>query len=530
VTYSGKNGVFITFKREFEFEKDIKIDFVIDKGSGELVPANPGSFLGEIDEFNLSGTEDIESAYDKISEYKQLVKNQIGVRVFRDGFGVKPYGMEDNDWLRLSRGQTSGGSFYLLRPENVIGFVSITAKENGFLAEKTDREGFIDTPYSKTFFTIINLIIQNINDVLDKTRRSYDEFKRKDAEAKGNIRSFIDTRDRLIATSRQSSAIEAETQKVHRELKATAKKVTEAVSKIKNEPLFSSAEENKALQILEEVDRILSTSNRLLENVNSLLQNAKKLEDDANYLEPKLDELERQIVQFSELAGLGMTAEAFTHEMYNLIDRLASQNDQTFRQLRKEGLINANLNIYFEHVKGFIQSTRIQLNHLAPSFKFNRETKQVIQMSEFVEELKRFYSTRFADIIDIHTAIKLDFSIKMNRGKLTQVLDNLILNSEYWLKQVIKTDNHFKAVINIEVDSSHLLVSDNGYGVLPAFESTLFQPFVTAKPSGEGRGLGLFIVQQLLDSVDTTIQLLQKRNEHNRRYLFQINFQNILVS
>ncbi|MDB5227809.1 MAG: virA [Bacteroidota bacterium] len=529
VKYSGKNGIFITFKRVFDFEKDIKKEIVIDDKTQKPILANPGKFIGEIDEFNISGTEEIESAYDKLSEYKQLVKNQIGVRIFRDGFGIKPYGMGNDDWLQLRKSQTSGGSFYLLRPDNVIGFVSITAKDNRFLIEKTDREGFIDTPYSKAFFNIINLTIQNVNDVLEKTRRSYDGLKSQDAEERGNIRSFKDTKDRLVSTAKQSAAIENETKAVHAELKATSAKVTAAVKRIKNEPLFSTHEENKALQILEDVDKILNASNQLFEKINTILQNAKKLENDANYLEPKINELERQIIQFSELAGLGITAEAFTHEMYNIIDRISAQTEQVAKQNKKENTSNTTFFVYVEHIKSFLHSIRIQLNHLAPSLKFNRETKQNIQISKFSEELKNYYATRFGESILINIKVNSDFSIQINRGKLTQILDNIILNAEYWLKQISKTDKKFRPVIDIEVKSPSIFISDNGYGVLPDFENTIFQPFVTSKPIGEGRGLGLFIVQQLLDSVDSTAILLQKRNEHNRRYIFQINLENLLI-
>jgi signal transduction histidine kinase len=529
VKYSGNSGVFITFKREFDFEKDIKKEMVVDQNTKKSVLANPGNFLGEIDEFNISGTEEIESAYDKLSEYKLLVKNQIGVRIFRNGFGIKPYGMGNDDWLQLRKSQTSGGSFYLLRPDNVIGFVSITAKDNKFLTEKTDREGFIDTPYSKAFFNIIHLTIQNINDVLEKTRRSYDGLKSQDAEEKGGITSFKDTKARLVNTAKQSLAVESETKIVHTELKATAAKVTAAVKKIKNEPLFSTHEENKALKILEEVEKILNDSNKLFEKINVILQNAKKLENDANYLEPKIDELERQIIQFSELAGLGITAEAFTHEMYNIIDRISAQTDHVIKQNKKDNTGSTTLYIYVEHVRSFLHSIRIQLNHLAPSLKFNRETKQNIQLSVFGDELKNYYATRFGDKIQMNVNVVSDFSVQINKGKLTQVLDNIILNAEYWLKQISKTDKRFMPAIDIEIKSPSIFISDNGYGILPDFENIIFQPFVTSKPAGEGRGLGLFIVQQLLDSIDSTAVLLQKRNEHNRRYIFQINLENLLI-
>ncbi|MBK9017986.1 MAG: hypothetical protein IPM82_30270 [Saprospiraceae bacterium] len=86
-------------------------------------------------------------------DYKTFIKNQTGVRVFRDGFGIKPFGFNQNDWLGLGKGQTSGGSFYGLRPHNVIGFVLISVYENIKLVEKTDREGFQDSPYSQNFFS-----------------------------------------------------------------------------------------------------------------------------------------------------------------------------------------------------------------------------------------------------------------------------------------------------------------------------------------------------------------------------------------
>lgn len=528
--YSGVDGVFFTFKREFDFEKDIKKEIILDEVTNESILANPGKFIGEVDEFNLSGTEEIESAYDKLSEYKQLVKNQVGVRIFRDGFGIKPYGMDDNDWLKLSKSQTSGGSFYLLRPENVIGFVSITAKDNKALSEKTDREGFINNPYSRSFFNMINLTVQNVNGVLEKTRRSFDEFKKGEAQAKGDIKSFQDTKDRLIDTAKQSNEIADTSKNVQEDLKNTFAKVDAAVTRIKSEPLFSSSDENEALKILEEVAKILSDSNQLFIKINAILENARKLEHDANYLEPKIDELEKQIVQFSELAGLGITAEAFTHELYNIIDRVSSQTDQILKKLKRDKIADASFYVYVEGVKSFVSLTRNQLNHLAPSLKYNRANKQSIKLSSFGEEVRNYYQTRFGSKIEFKLSVSSDFSVNINKGKLTQIIDNLILNSEYWVKEMQVSNKDFRPEIILEIKSPSLFISDNGYGISPNYESTLFQPFVTSKPAGVGRGLGLFIVQQLLDSVDASIVLLSKRNEHGRRYTFQVILESLIIN
>ena len=54
-------------------------------------------------------------------------------------------------------------------------------------------------------------------------------------------------------------------------------------------------------------------------------------------------------------------------------------------------------------------------------------------------------------------------------------------------------------------------------------EEDLFEPFVTMKRKGEGRGLGLFVCQQLLESESCAIELLPERNEGRRRYAFEID-------
>ncbi len=528
--YIGEQGEFFRFERMFNVPEDVSLEHLNAPLLEHPIAANPGAFFGEIDEFNLTGTEEVGSAFDKLSDYKALVKNQIGVRIFRDGFGIKPYGMEDNDWLKLSKSQTSGGSFYLLRPENVIGFVSITANENKNLTELTNREGFIDTAYSRNFFKLIDLAVGEINSVLGRTRRSYDDFKGIEGAAKGEIKSFADTKKRLVETAKQSEAIEKETQKVFRDIQTASTEVTKAVQQIKSQPLFATADENKALNVLETVEGLLKNANQIFEKITAILTNARKLEHDANYLEPRINELENQIVQFSELAGLGITAEAFTHELYNIIDRIGVQTDQVIKRVKSESGGNPTFFVYAEHVKSFIQAVRRQLNHLAPSLRFNRETKQEISLASFSAELKEYYEARSGGKIKVTPVIRNDFTINVNKGKLTQITDNVILNAEYWLNERTGSDNGFLPEITLEVNKPYLSVFDNGFGVSPVVESGLFQPFVTTKPKGTGRGLGLFIVEQLLDSVGGNIALLHQKNEHERRYIFQIDLEPLLIS
>ena len=127
--------------------------------------------------------------------------------------------------------------------------------------------------------------------------------------------------------------------------------------------------------------------------------------------------------------------------------------------------------------------------------------------------------------VSLEVKSELPLSITINEGRFIQVMDNLINNSCYWLRQ--QGDSADNPTIFITINRPWLYVSDNGNGIAPAVEESLFEPFVTMKPKGQGRGLGLFIVRQLLDAVGCSIVLDERRNFQNRRYIFAINLSNV---
>lgn len=177
-----------------------------------------------------------------------------------------------------------------------------------------------------------------------------------------------------------------------------------------------------------------------------------------------------------------------------------------------------------------ISALRKQLSHLAPSLKYVRETKDELSLIDFFEELRDFYTGRFKG-----SGIKIslekpfeNFVILINKGKFTQIVDNLILNSEYWLKEAVRRKEIVDPLITVRSEYPFFSIFDNGLGIDRSIESSLFQPFVTTKPKNIGRGLGLFIVRELLDSSGCSIMLLPDRNRFDRRYIFQIDLTGVV--
>lgn len=99
----------------------------------------------------------------KTSETKETLSNLLGLRISKNGFGVKPYGDIDGiqDWLGLGqkRVQDPGKN---IGPNLVLGYVYLFSPENEGLKEKTNREGFYE---NKAFNQLKGLLLRTMQEV-----------------------------------------------------------------------------------------------------------------------------------------------------------------------------------------------------------------------------------------------------------------------------------------------------------------------------------------------------------------------------
>ena len=228
-----------------------------------------------------------------------------------------------------------------------------------------------------------------------------------------------------------------------------------------------------------------------------------------------------------ETVALGLTAEAIAHEVFQIADNLARRTKSVQSKTKTSSAVEA----YLDHVQSSIMALRKQVSYLSPALRFVREKRERIVLADFLHDTINFYKPRLAKAtIEIRVVGQTDepFIVWMNRGKLSQICDNFILNSEYWLKQDLTAGRIEAGVINFELDRPFLRIADDGRGIDTVVEGALFEPFVSAKAKNEGRGLGLFIVKQLLDSEGCQIGVVPERNKYKRLFKFQIDLRGAL--
>lgn len=516
-----ENGL-IAFTKRFSFQNDMA-GLAILNGK----KCNPGRFSGKIYDFALTDNFGaISDVFNTASEYKEYVKTQTGIKIYRDGFAVQPYGFEGDDWLGMRKSQTSGSSFYGLRPENTVGYFAISEGENVHLKDKTDRQGFIENEYQFNFELIAITYIRKVCDsFIESVRRGYNEFIKKYKQENTGIRSIQQAYSEIRTTADASTGFTSRVSELRKEVRHFEESSDRAIKEANS--LFGKGNYEEALKVLEGNKATLARAQSLLAELEEFVSKAAQLSLSVDYIEPKIDAMEQQLDDFSTLAAVGMTAESITHEFPNLIKRLNEGNADFKKEVGSEPISRNACQDFSRQVAITTNTMTQQLRHVSPALRYARESKETFDLSHFFELQKSQFYDDYLKKYDVDLDVKDEspLSITINEGRFIQVMDNLINNSCYWLRQQeVSTE---PPTISIVIRRPWLYVSDNGTGIAPAVEESLFEPFVTMKPKGQGRGLGLFIVRQLLDAVGCSIVLDERRNTRNRRYMFAINLSNV---
>ena len=372
-----------------------------------------------------------------------------GIMVFRDGFRVLPYGGPDDDWLDLDRRALGSGGYKINRAQ-IIGRLQITNMENPALTDQTNREGLRDCEDKEALVALLRHVIQD------------------------QLRPFLNTVDAEIK-AREPIYIE----ELERRVEEEEEQIRENIIK-----LIANVPEMGREQTL--IDGIMEAVERL----SGLMTDVRELA--ASYQAGR--------EQLLNLAGIGLTVEVLAHELNrateHVIQTLAdfSSDDESGSLGTTVRLLDAQLNTLHK-----------RLRVLDPLSVSGRQRKERFDVTEVARDVIEDHRDRFARegiacklVVGPPTG-RGKLPIKAVRGMIIQVLGNLLDNSIYWLRQQkkITPDQRSEIVVSVETVSKEVSVTDNGPGVPSDQCDRIFEAFVTTKPAGQGKGLGLFIGREI---------------------------------
>jgi signal transduction histidine kinase len=234
---------------------------------------------------------------------------------------------------------------------------------------------------------------------------------------------------------------------------------------------------------------------------------------------------ESQMHELHALAATGLAAEGLVHEISDVVQALLNALSDLDKVSHALNIKNAKFlgNIKSAQASGRDIVNRIRfLDPMLRNVRATRESMDVKDLLARYSKHKQSYLEQNGITLIIEEQNER-FTIHANRGRILQVLDNLVNNSVYWLKLVASTLRGFTPTILIEARKPTIRVSDNGLGVDERIVPRLFDVFVSGRQDSTGHGLGLYLSQELLKQEKSSLMLLPDRNSHQRRYIFEMD-------
>jgi signal transduction histidine kinase len=400
---------------------------------------------------------------------RDVLRTEGGIRLYRNGFRVVPYGEPGDDWLRLDEAYARRAVLAPIANRNFFGIVELDDANGDLFEEHTSREGLIESP---AFLELKDLTSSVL--VTAGTRIAED-------------------RGRKTHAGRAPRATGSNPLQTLDAVRAAVRATKEAVEQVAQE-IGTPAAEAAARQAAETVN--------LVEREKEDLEAAQiRLADEAAML------------RF--LATLGMTTSEFSHETGMTFDAFrldfkrvfevavqARSNDRAFGEqaTRAQAMLNR------------LDTLTSYLNALAAARSLRG--MRPVSLSKAVETFERGLSAQAKsqqiDLIIETPPYDALYTRPMHEAELASILLNFYTNS---IKAMKRSNNKRQILIVADrVDDLDPRVrvrfSDTGDGIPDENRERIFDAFFTtrtAPPAGasdaehaSGTGLGLWIVGQIV--------------------------------
>jgi nitrogen fixation/metabolism regulation signal transduction histidine kinase len=207
-------------------------------------------------------------------------------------------------------------------------------------------------------------------------------------------------------------------------------------------------------------------------------------------------------------AAWGEVARRLAHEIKNPLTPIQLAAERLRRRLQGK-LVGEDADILeratytivqqVESLKGMVNAFSEYAR--APELKIAR-----IDLNELVGEVVELYRSQASGASLAVQADTLLTPVLADRGRLRQVLNNLLANALEAVDGIVGAQVTVSTQMNSgpEGKSAVIMVTDNGHGFQPEMLARVFDPYVTSKP--KGTGLGLAIVKKIIEEHGGSIE------------------------
>lgn len=446
------------------------------KNSGDKPLFGPASF-----EFYylVQDTENLSKLNLKVRNFREYMRLNQGVRLYRDHFRVRPYGEPSGkgDWLDLGlrKASSPGGvsqAGWRIGPNQIIGSVLISRETNAILNDQANREGIVE---NSAFFQLRLFLLKAIE--------TFEVLVQKDASSDSQI-DFSEELAKILSKSNEDieHAI------------ASLKKTVSTIGKKKKTKRKQLSQAQIVTQRLNELE----------------ILRKKQSEAELRYLEAlrtEKNELKEQKNTLSNLASIGILTISFGHEVRQHSGLALNGATRALSQLQKledaSGLLENPIKC-IEIAKNGAQYVDNFSRFAIENIKPDKRTRKKVKISDVFKYVFDIFSATLNKMnIQTHVNLNSDgaaYEVYAFEIDWESIAINLMTNS-IWAIESSKNRTNPCITVDITEDDGEITLTykDSGVGLDLGSEETIFIPMNSGKRDIRGNvigtGMGLAIVK-----------------------------------
>lgn len=447
-----------------------------------------------------------------LAKLTTFLRSNQGIRIYRDGFRVKPYGEPsgEGDWLKLGfrrtinpEGVKQKGN-WKLGYNQVVGAVFLSREKNNALIDQTNREGLVMGEAFRHLYIFADKVLVFFE-------KQHQKFER--------ARSPSDSPPEDTTVKAQASAAVAEG--ALKELGELTQRIESLVTPTPSTTTTSEPTENLG----ENFARLNQT----------LTKTVKALEESVKQENTLRLQTEREKSTLANLASLGILAACFGHETCGWAGTVQTNSGWLYRNLKKHFyMVTPHVEDEVLQVLADIGTDSKKLQTFAAFALGNVRPDKRRQREFCLKKLAQEVFSVLDESLQLQKNIQTDLSEMpahecLIRGYLIDwecVFANLITNAMW---AITRQQGERKIRCSITEDSGNFIVTfdDSGCGLEAGTEEQVFDAGFSTKRNHrgeqEGTGMGLYIVKSFVEeNTGGTIRAVAKGDLGGARFIITV--------
>jgi signal transduction histidine kinase len=232
------------------------------------------------------------------------------------------------------------------------------------------------------------------------------------------------------------------------------------------------------------------------------------LMDSINKMSRELKYRQDQIIYTKKLAFLSTLVSGVIHELNKPLSNISTTAKHLYQEMEGNEMVSKR-----ELLKQILAQNERATDIVNSLMQFARPCvleMKLMNLKKFFAEAIPIIKNKIPPGIDLIVNIPDGVLIRADKQSFQQVLINLIDNAVHAIPDKEKGEIIISARKSREKECIEIIFKDTGKGIEPEALPHIFEPFYSCKMAGKGLGLGLYIVNDIIEFHQGTIKVKSK--------------------